>query len=278
MAPPTVTAVTWTQPVTPYADLDTLLEELLGHWRRILGDDLAGAWVQGSFALGAGDQQSDCDWLVATHRPLTDEQVAALREVHDEIPTRADHWPHDLEGSYAPLDELASVGHLGRQWLFSNHGSRELVWDDHCNRAYTRWILREHGITLTGPEPRTFMPPVPAEVLRGEAARAIPTLTADLATWMDIDTVAWGQRYLVVTACRILYTLTTAEVASKVGALEWAQRTLDPMWRPLLGQVRDERAVGWVPGGGPRPGEADAARAFAAYAVEWAGAMTSTHH
>ena len=270
MAPPTVTPVTW----TPYADLDELLAELLGHWRGILGDDLAGAWVQGSFALGAGDLQSDCDWIVATHRPLTDEQVAALREVHDEIPTRSGHWPHDIEGSYAPLAELVSVDHLGREWLFNDHGHRTLVWDDHCNRGYTRWILREHGVTLTGPEPRSFMAEVPADLLRAEARAAIPTLIADLATWMDIDTIAWGQRYAVVTASRILYTLATAEVASKPGALEWAQRTLDARWRPLLGQVRDDRALGFVLGQPPRPGEADAARAFAAYAVEWA----ASHH
>ena len=81
----------------------------------------------------------------------------------------------------------------------------------------------------------------PAE---GRGAAAIPTLTTDLATWVDIDRIAWGQRYAVVTASRILYTLATAEVASKAGALEWAQRTLDARWRPLLAQVRDERARG----------------------------------
>ena len=31
------------------------------------------------------------------------------------------------------------------------------------------------------------MPPVPPELLRREAATAIPTLRADLATWLDID-------------------------------------------------------------------------------------------
>ncbi len=258
--------MTW----TPYADLDGLLDELLGHWRRILGDDLAGAWVQGSFALGAGDLESDCDWIVATHGSLKDDQVAALREVHDEIPTRDGHWPHDIEGSYAPIGELASVEHLGREWLFNDHGHRTLVWDDHCNRGFTRWILREHGITLTGPEPRSFMPPVPPDLLRQEAAAAIPTLVDDLADWVDIDAIAWGQRYLVVTACRMLFTLVTAEVASKAGALEWAQRTLDPRWRPLLAQVRDERVRGWEPDRPPDPAEADASRAFAEYAVEWA--------
>jgi hypothetical protein len=257
--------------LTPYADLDELLVELLGHWRRILGENLAGAYVQGSFALGSGDRHSDCDWLVATHGSLSEPQIARLRELHDEIPTREGHWCHDLEGSYAPIAELASVEHLGRRWLFNDHGHRTLEWDDHCNRGYTRWILREHGVTLTGPEPRSFMPPVPADLLRAEAAASLPTLLDDLATWVDIDRLAWGQRYAVVTVCRTLYTLDTGEVASKRGALEWALRTVEPRWQPLLGQVRDERELGWQPDRPPRPGEAEAARAFVAYALTWAG-------
>ena len=58
--------------------------------------------------------------------------------MHDEIPTRDGHWPHDIEGSYAPMAELGSVDHLDRKWLFYDHGHRTLVWDDHCNRGYTR--------------------------------------------------------------------------------------------------------------------------------------------
>ena len=71
----------------------------------------------------------------------------------------------------------------------------------------------------------------------------------------------------MVAACRIYYTLQTAKVATKLAALEWALRTLHPRWRPLLGQVRDERSLGWDPTHRPRPGEADAARAFVAYVV-----------
>ena len=167
--------VTW----TPYADLDDLLAELLDHWHRILGDDLAGAWIQGSFALGAGDQQSDCDWIVATQPPV-DRRAGrpALREVHDEIPTRDGHWPHDIEGSYAPMAELGSVDHLGREWLFNDHGHRTLVWDDHCNRGYTRWILREHGVALRPGRGRSWS--LSPRLLRAEARAAIPTLSP---TW-----------------------------------------------------------------------------------------------
>ena len=253
--------------ITPYPDLNEVLAELLGHWRRILGENLAGAYVQGSFALGAGDRHSDCDWIVTTREALTGPQIAQLRALHDEIPTREGNWWQDLEGSYARVQEVASVDHLGRTWLFNDHGHRTLERDDHCNRAYTRWILREHGITVTGPAPRSFMTAVPADLLRREAAGSLPTLLDDLATWVDIDALAWGQRYAVVTTCRILYTLAEARVASKPGALEWALRSLDPSWRPLLGQVRDERGLGWDPACAPRPGEADAARGFVAYAL-----------
>jgi hypothetical protein len=113
------------------------------------------------------------------------------------------------------------------------------------------------------------MPVVPAPVLRREANASLATLLDDLATWVNLDTLAWGQRYAVVTACRVLYTLDTAEVASKAGALEWGMRTLESRWRPLLAQVRDERRLGWDPHQSPQPGEADAARAFAAYAAAW---------
>ena len=46
-------------------------------------------------------------------------------------------------------------------------------------------------------------------------------------------------------------------------------RTLDPTWRPLLGQVRDDRALGFDIDARSRPGSAQTAREFAAYAVKW---------
>jgi hypothetical protein len=32
---------------------------------------------------------------------LAQPQIAQLRDLHDEIPTREEHWSHDPEGSYA---------------------------------------------------------------------------------------------------------------------------------------------------------------------------------
>jgi hypothetical protein len=40
---------------TPYQELDALLADLVREVRDILGDTFVGAYLQGSFALGAGD-------------------------------------------------------------------------------------------------------------------------------------------------------------------------------------------------------------------------------
>jgi hypothetical protein len=101
--------------------------------------------------------------------------------------------------------------------------------------------------------------------LRDYARGALPEVMADLRTWAPFE-LAWTQRYAVSMYCRVLYTLHTAEVASKRGALQWAMNNLDPRWRPLLTQVIQDRALGWDPADPPPPGSLEQTHEFAAYA------------
>jgi len=150
-------------------------------------------------------------------------------------------------------------------WLFCDHGHRELVWDTHCNSLHTRWILRNHGITVAGPPITSLVDEVPPQPMRDAMRTMLPGLMDDLKTWARFDT-AWSQRYAVTAYCRALFTLHTGEVASKRGALEWARDHLDPRWRPLLTQVIEDRSRGLDPADPPRPGSLEAMYAFAAYA------------
>ena len=139
-----------------------------------------------------------------------------------------------------------------------------MSWSEHCNQPWTRWILREHGITLVGPCPVELVEPVPDEVLRGQARAGLATLADDVLAWCPSG-IAWCQRYLVVQASRSLYTVRTGEVASKRDALRWSMVHEDPRWRPLLQQVLADRDRGFDPDDQPRPGSLDQAREFAAY-------------
>lgn len=232
--------------LTPFQELDAVLTDLSQSTRDILGDTYVGMYVQGSFALGAGDLNSDCDFIIATTVPPAGTSERRLRELHDEIPTRQGFWTKHLEGSYADVTSLRGIDGLGTPWLFCDHGHRELIWDTHCNTLHTRWILHNRGITVDGPPIGNLVDEVPSRAIRDSMREALPNVLADIETWAPLD-VAWTQRYIVSAYCRVLYTLYTAKVASKRGALEWAREELDPKWKPLLTQVIEDRALGWDP-------------------------------
>ncbi len=255
---------------TPFAELDSVLADLTASAREILGDTFVGAYLQGSFALGAGDRHSDCDFLIATTTPTTGAAEDQLRRLHDEIPTREGFWTTEIEGSYADITSLRSAAGLGVPWLYNDHGHRTLIWHTHCNSLHTRWILRHHGITMAGPPIASLVDEVPAEGLRQEARRTLAGLIPGTQEWISLE-IAWAQRYLVTTYCRALYTVVTARVASKRGALQWARENLDPQWQPLLTQVIEDRALGWEPDEPPRPGSLERTFEFAAHAEALAG-------
>jgi len=218
---------------TGIAELDDVLAELVDQARSALGDDLVGAYLQGSFALGDADAESDCDFLVVTRWGLSHEQCASLRAFHAELPHRPGTWNRHLEGSYAPVDELADLASVGRPWPYVDHGHDTLVPDPHCNTEVTRWILREHGIRLAGPATRTLLPAVPAEALQARMAAEIPQA---VRAWERQERwLAWDTRYAPATMARMWFTRVHGAVASKKAAMTWlAARPEGRPWAALL--------------------------------------------
>jgi hypothetical protein len=252
---------------TPFPELNDLMIDVAHRSRDILGADFVGAYLQGSFALGDADEHSDCDFLIVVADRPSAAQEAALRALHDGIPTRDGHWSKVLQGSYAHATDLAHLDTIGAEWLYVGHGSREMQWSRNCNSAIARWILREHGVTVIGPPPAELVAPISAGMLRDTARRQLPTFLDNLSSWASPFEVAWVQRYMVTTYCRLLYTLTTGRVTSKPTALRWAMDNLDPQWLPLLTQVLDDRDRGTDFSDRSRPGSVKASLSFARYAV-----------
>jgi len=262
--------------LTRFQELNDLLAELTVRTAEILDANRVGVYLQGSFAVGDADLASDCDFLIPVHEQVTDKQERALRRLHDEIPTRAAFWCRHLEGSYPVADELQTLGGLGRDWLYIDHGRHEMQWSTHCNDVVARWSLRERGVALAGPAPATLVDPVPPEEMRAFARAAVAAFWRDFHTWMSLD-IGWGQRYAVTTYCRFLATLATAEVLSKRAALLWAIDHLDTRWHDLLQQALDERAP-YDAGKPSRKESVDQTRTFARYCEELAGSGQNLTH
>jgi hypothetical protein len=254
---------------TAFVDLNGVLDRLVDEAASALGSDFVGAHLQGSFALGEGDEHSDVDFVVVTTRHPTREQQAALQLLHGLIHDLPVAWAQHLEGSYIPRDLLRRVDPARTPCFYLDNGARTLVWSDHCNSAHVRWLLREHGVVLAGPEPHELVDPVSEDVLRGEASRALHEYAAwaeesrarydageGLETWSELPFSRWQQPYLVLTFCRLLWTVRHGAVTTKREAAEWALRELDPQWSALIAQALADRADPWQRTQLPSPPEA----------------------
>jgi hypothetical protein len=228
---------------TRYPALNALLHDFVSSSREVLGENFCGAYLQGSFALGQADEYSDVDFLIVTHREVGQRQLPALQAMHRRLYRSETEWARHLEGSYFPEGRLRSVDPASTPLLYLDNGASELTWDSHCNRAVTRWTVREHGIALDGPDPKTLIDPVSPEDLRREALERIH----EYVVWAHESTEMsrWKQSYLVLTFARVLNTVETGKVATKRDAAEWAMKRLAPEWASLIRQALDDRPDPW---------------------------------
>jgi Domain of unknown function (DUF4111) len=217
--------------------LTTLAERVHG----ILGATLAGVYLNGSFALGAGDIHADVDFLVAVHHGLDAEQETAVRHLHRVLPGQEVHWAHVLEGSYASLDDLQARADPHSSWLYVDNGDRDMEWSTHDNTGVFRWVLHNRALSICGPAPATLIDQVPHLVLRHEAASLAVRRAGDIAADMDYLHNAWGQPHEVLTRCRLLYTATHAEVIGKRDAARWATEVVPAEWHDLINHAVADR-------------------------------------
>jgi hypothetical protein len=219
---------------TPYIELNDVLRKLSYGVAAILGDNLIGVYLQGSFAIGDFDTYSDCDFVVAVEDELNGAQVAVLQELHRRLYDQFDHWGKHLEGSYFPRPVLWHMNQAGRPLWYLDHGSRTFERSDHCNTLVVRATLREHGVTLAGPPPAGLVEPIPTAALRDEIRTTMihwgKEIMADPGRYCN----RFYQGYLVLNYSRMLRDLRHGRVGSKRAGAEWAKANLDPRWIDLI--------------------------------------------
>jgi predicted nucleotidyltransferase len=229
---------------TPHRNVNALLAVLLENIRAVLGPQFIGMYLDGSLACGGFDADSDIDFIVVVDREIDPAGLAALQAMHDRIAKIDSPWALQLEGSYIPLAAIRryrppDVLHPN---LERGPGERLKVVGHDEDWIIHRRNLREHGITLAGPDPRTLVDPVSPEELQ-DAMRAI--LRKWWAGFLDDRAPRLQNRgyqsYAVLSMCRILYTLRTGSVASKRAAAAWAKTFLSADRGRLIERAWDGR-------------------------------------
>ncbi len=222
--------------LTPHAEVNEVLHELMEGLRDILGSQLAGVYLYGSLTSAEFDRQSDIDVLVVTRDEMSDEGFATVAAMHDRI-AAGDSWcATQLEVAYVPLQTLRRYDAENSVYPHMDRGKGEYLqrkehWSD-C--VVQRHVLRERGITLAGPDPVTLIDPVSENDLRQAMRDLLPKWGESLLSNPSQLERRGSQSYVVLSICRMLYTLQTGAVASKRQASDWAKATLDERWRLLV--------------------------------------------
>jgi hypothetical protein len=128
--------------------------------------------------------------------------------------------------------------------------------------------VREHGITLYGPEPQTLIDPISTIKIK----QAIRGLLGYWVAWaQEPDDPDWllvkgHQAYVIETMCRALYALDSGELAGKAKAAAWASAALPEPWRALVTESQTWRTSKVI--------DADNAKVMLAF-VHWAAVQAN---
>lgn len=219
---------------TPYPELNQVLGELVSRIQDTLDNDFIGAYLQGSFAVGDYDQHSDIDFVVVIEDDLAAHQVDALQVMHDQVYQLGSEWAKHLEGSYFSREILLHHSKRGMKLWYLDHGARSLVRSNHCNTILVRWIVREKGITLAGPPPKTLVDPISEELLRADILETLTNWGQQILDDPSPYNNRFYQSFIVLSYCRMLHDLHRGYPGSKREGAEWAKSVLDPSWSNLI--------------------------------------------
>lgn len=226
---------------TPWPAVNRTVERLRDGVVEAVGDRLVGLYLHGSLAMGDFyPPASDIDFHAATAGVLDDPVLERLTALHTGFKAEGG-WPARLEGVYLPVAALRrhdpSAGPaptVGVDWDL-RPGRPGPTW------VLDRWVTRERGVVVTGPDPRELIDPVGPGQLR---AAVLASMLDDWAVRASGD-ATWlrprnYQAFAVLTICRDLYVLDRGVLVSKPVAAAWARSRLGPPWAALV-----ERSLRW---------------------------------
>ncbi len=222
-------------------ELNIVLHEFVIGIQTLLGANFIAAYLQGSFAVGDWDAESDVDFLVAVEHDISDADLPALQAFHARIYRQESGWAQRLEGSYFPGELLKRGDPTKKPLLFLDNAHDALIRSNHDNSLVVRWVVREHGIPLAGPNANKLIDPVSADALRGEILGVMQNWAKGIfAGHWRMDN-RWAQPFAVLSYCRMLPTLQTGRIQSKLAGAQWAQAALEPRWVGLIQRAWEER-------------------------------------
>lgn len=224
---------------TKFPEINKILDLLLTSVSQVLGNQLVGMYLYGSLSTGDFDlETSDIDFLVVTTSTLPDKTIADLETMHHRIWNSGLKWAAKLEGSYIPRRDIRKHNPRSGACPTVNEG-RFYLDKRGSDWIIQRHVIREQGVILAGPDPKTLIDPVDPRDLRSAVKGVLnewwfPML--EDPTWLREHGSEY-HAFAIMTMCRALYTLDNGTIVSKLVAARWVQGKLGEDWSKVIDQA-----------------------------------------
>lgn len=218
-----------------------ILRAYMEWFERELPNLLEAFYVYGSISIGAFQEgASDIDFIAVTKRKWTEEEWIQLKRLHKgfhrAFPTAS------LDGFYITKESMENV-HQTAQPRFSFRDGNycgEEVFYQHSIDAYQ---LVTYGITVKGNDPRTYGLSIDWERLHQNLQANLDSYwekwirrcetfpsTHYVGMYLSPKMIEWG----VLGISRLYYSFREKDIASKLGAGEYACRHAPEKWNTIL--------------------------------------------
>jgi hypothetical protein len=97
-----------------------------------------------------------------------------------------------------------------------------------------RHLLRERGVVITGPDLKTLIDPVLPSEIRQAIVDVLPLWVHPILEEPRQIKSCGYQSFIVLSLCRMRYTLQYGTIVSKRVAAQWGQDTLGKQWTSLI--------------------------------------------
>lgn len=222
--------------------IPTIVNQLIKNYTELLHEELPdtieGIYLHGSIALNAFDNSSDVDFLTITKRPLIQEDIQALKQIHQIIAKK--YEKPEMDGMYLQQSEIGINTETSNTPFYN---SRVMHSSGAFNQnPVTWWTFKHYGIRITGPAIEELKMEVkPADLIKYVHTNMNAYWKNRIENYKSLDFTAVPDALIdeeiewsVLGVLRQFYTIKEYDITSKLGAGKYALDHLSNKWSNII--------------------------------------------
>lgn len=214
-------------------NLEFLFQKYIQLLHKELGDSIYGIYIYGSLALGSySERTSNIDFLTVVDKRLNENDILRIQKVHKSL-RKFSPYANAMEGEYVYLPDIIE-GKPEKHYPYFAYGKYR---GDVPIRDFNWFQLKHSGIVIYGTEFDKIAGSTNWTGIKRELGRDLNDNWIKVADKYQVLMLDEWISMVVLTLCRIFYTLEREMVISKSGGGRYALESIGSEWHTLINEA-----------------------------------------